>query len=66
MITKDMAKPDSEWMKKRNEFEKLYDEHTKDFFLDCITTMYIVKEVDAELATEPSGGIKYDLHTIYV
>ena len=48
MITKNMAAPDSRWIRVRNVFEKLYDEHAKDYFLDAITTAYILKEVEAE------------------
>lgn len=57
MITKNMVASESRWMKVRNEFEKIYDEHTKDFFLDFITTAYIVKEVDAEEAEKERSRI---------
>ena len=50
MITKGMVSPMSKWMQVRNYFEKLYDQLNKDYFLDCITTAYIAKEVDVELA----------------
>ena len=50
MITKDMVKPTSYWAKVRDEFERAYDMYPKEKFLDYITTAYIVKEVDLELA----------------
>lgn len=53
-ITKEIVAPTSRWMKVRNEFEKAYETYTKDQFLDFITTAYIVKEVDEELAI--NGG----------
>ena len=49
MITKEMARSTSIWMKVRNGFEKAYDMYSKEQFLDFITTAYIVKEVDLEL-----------------
>ena len=54
-ITKDMVKPTSEWAKVRNSFEKAYDMYSKEQFLDCITTAYIVKEVDLELERKQNG-----------
>lgn len=57
MITKDKASPTSEWMRVRESFQQLYDQHNKDYFLDCITTAYIVKKADLELALLQNGGI---------
>ena len=50
MITKNMVKPTSRWAKVRDAFERAYDMYSKEEFLDYITTAYIVKEVDLELA----------------
>ena len=55
MITKDMAKPDSKWMKQRQEWERLYELYNKEHFLDLITTAFITQKVDLELAY--NGGI---------
>lgn len=57
MITKNMASPTSEWMRVRNSFEKVYDEHIKDYFLDSITTAYITQKVDYELILESAVKI---------
>ena len=56
MITKNMVAPSSRWLKVRTDFERLYDEHIKDYFLDVITTAYIVRE--AELDEALKGEIR--------
>ena len=57
MIIKNMVSPSSRWAKIRNELEKLYDKHTKDYFLDVITTSYIAKEADMEILNDKIGEI---------
>lgn len=57
-ITKEMISPTSRWMKVREEFEKVYDIYTKEQFLDFITTSYILKEVDVELAEKAKWRYK--------